>query len=268
MRDAREATKEVRARAAAFVLSTQLSQRARLLAAIKQDHHVINSPRQTAKHLLTPSAHQSNNVNNIKQPQTCSTSLNQASFLPNVKNIRASKLHPTETKQQKVSACLQQSSASAEEQRVPTARADIDAESKVVKTVSAEMNSGVIAEVVNGGDDMTKKSDSELSLEDMICKMENEYSKTISDIDKYAEDSEQLNNLRIENYYFKTNWQELAADLPTLKQQHYKTPTDCTSSKTMVITNRGCRRTEDADATKILFTSSKSEAMQSACHTK
>ena len=31
----------------------------------------------------------------------------------------------------------------------------------------------------------------------------------------------------------------------------------------MVITNRGCRRTEGANATKILFTSSKPEAMQS-----
>ena len=70
---AREATKEVRARAVAFdkrltakcTCSTQLSQRARLLTAIKQDHHLnaINSPRQTANHLLTPSAHQPTNVN-------------------------------------------------------------------------------------------------------------------------------------------------------------------------------------------------------------
>ena len=125
------------------------------------------------------------------------------------------------------------------------------------------MNFGMTAEVVNGGDDMTKESESELISEDMICKMENEYFKTISDIEKYTKDSEKLNNLRTENYYFKTNWQELAAELPTLNQQYYQTPADCTSSKTMVITNRGCRGTEGANATKILFTSSKSEAMQS-----
>ena len=68
--------------------------------------------------------------------------------------------------------------------------------------------------------DMTKKSESELSLEDMVCKMKNEYSKIFSDINKYAEDSEQLKNLRIENYYLNTNRQELTADLPILKQQH------------------------------------------------
>ena len=114
--------------------------------------------------------------------------------------------------------------------------------------------------------DTTKKSESQSSLEDMICKMRNEYSKIFSNIDKNAEDSEQLNNLRIERYYFKTNWQELAAELPTFKQQHYQTPTDCTSSKTLVITNRGYRGKEGTDATKILFTSSKSEAMQSLEH--
>ena len=67
------------------------------------------------------------------------------------------------------------------------------------------MNFGMTAEVVNGGDDMTKESESELISEDMICKMENEYFKTISDIEKYTKDSEKLNNLRTENYYFKTN---------------------------------------------------------------
>ena len=82
---------------------------------------------------------------------------------------------------------------------------------------------------------------------DMICKMEKEYSETISDIEKYAEDPEQLNNLRMENYYFKTNWRELGAELPTLRQKHYQTRTYSTSSNAMVISslqrvqrNRGC----------------------------
>lgn len=187
----REAAKEVRARAAAFdkhitsecTCSTQPSQRARLLAAIKQDNHLktINSPKQTSKHLLIPSTHQSNNQINIKQPEPCTTRLNQASFLPNVKNIRASKLHPTEIKQHKVSAYLQQSSACAEEQRVPAARTDTDTETKAVKTVCAETNAGMMKEIVNEGDDidMTKKSESELSLTDMICKMEKEYSEIV-----------------------------------------------------------------------------------------
>ena len=90
-----EAAKEVQALAAAFdkrltakcTCSTQLRQQVMLLAAIKQDHHLnaINSLRQTANHLLTPSAHQPNSVKNIKQPQHCITSLNQASFLPKAK---------------------------------------------------------------------------------------------------------------------------------------------------------------------------------------
>ena len=67
---------------------------------------------------------------------------------------------------------------------MPAARTDIGAETKAVKTVSADMNSRMIAEVVNKGNDMTKKSESELSLDDMSCKMENEYSKTISDTEK------------------------------------------------------------------------------------